>query len=171
MARRAGMNSSSACSTRAKCCSTILQRDRIARHRPRARGPAKWLVRMALRPGASSAITAGALSRAGQSVESRASLGRRPDRAHAQSRRDHADQQRRHRQRTRVRISFRARWRAGANQLHTRLYFNRLARTTLLEVPARNGTPGRRNSRFGITSGRRSATCATAPWSRQPTNP
>ncbi|MBI2926312.1 MAG: lamin tail domain-containing protein, partial [Verrucomicrobia bacterium] len=45
-------------------------------------------------------------------------------------------------------ISFRAKCVAGANQLHARLYFNRLARTTLLEVPARNGTPGRRNSRF-----------------------
>ncbi|HKS36018.1 MAG TPA: lamin tail domain-containing protein, partial [Verrucomicrobiae bacterium] len=46
------------------------------------------------------------------------------------------------------RISFRARWLAGSNHLNTRLYFNRLARTTLLEVPGPNGTPGARNSRF-----------------------
>lgn len=46
------------------------------------------------------------------------------------------------------RISFRARWLAGSNQLHTRLYFNRLASTTLLDVPQLNGTPGARNSRF-----------------------
>jgi len=44
------------------------------------------------------------------------------------------------------RISFRARWVAGSNQLNTRLYFNRLARTTLLPVPLPNGTPGRPNS-------------------------
>jgi len=44
------------------------------------------------------------------------------------------------------RISFRARWVSGSNQLHTRLYFNRLARTTRLAVPSPNGTPGRPNS-------------------------
>ncbi|MBI4586662.1 MAG: lamin tail domain-containing protein [Planctomycetes bacterium] len=43
-------------------------------------------------------------------------------------------------------ISFRARWLAGSNQLNTRLYFNRLPRTTLLETPERTGTPGARNS-------------------------
>ncbi|MBN1418750.1 MAG: lamin tail domain-containing protein [Planctomycetes bacterium] len=50
-------------------------------------------------------------------------------------------------------ISFRAKWLAGSNQLNTRLYFNRLARTTLLEVPARRGTPGARNSRFAANIG------------------
>ena len=43
-------------------------------------------------------------------------------------------------------ISFRAKWLSGSNLLHTRLYFNRLARTTLLPVPAVGGTPGRSNS-------------------------
>jgi hypothetical protein len=43
-------------------------------------------------------------------------------------------------------ISFRARWLAGSNQLNPRLYFNRLARTTLLPMSARSGTPGARNS-------------------------
>jgi len=45
-------------------------------------------------------------------------------------------------------ISFRARWLTGSNQLNTRLYFSRLALTTLLEVPAKTGTPGARNSRY-----------------------
>ncbi len=45
-------------------------------------------------------------------------------------------------------ISFRARWLAGSNQLHTRLYFNRLARTNVIAVPYDNGTPGARNSVF-----------------------
>ncbi|NQU26149.1 MAG: lamin tail domain-containing protein, partial [Candidatus Nealsonbacteria bacterium] len=43
-------------------------------------------------------------------------------------------------------ISFRARWLAGSNQVNTRLYFNRLARTSLLGVPQDNGTPGGLNS-------------------------
>ena len=45
-------------------------------------------------------------------------------------------------------ISFRAKWLAGSNLLHTRLYFNRAARVTTLAVPNRNGTPGTQNSRF-----------------------
>ncbi len=43
-------------------------------------------------------------------------------------------------------ISFRARWVAGSNQLHTRLYFERLARTTLVEQPELSGTPGEPNA-------------------------
>jgi hypothetical protein len=43
-------------------------------------------------------------------------------------------------------ISFRARWLGGSNQLNTRLYFNRVARTTRLEIPRRRGTPGKANS-------------------------
>ena len=43
-------------------------------------------------------------------------------------------------------ISFRAKWIAGCPRLNTRLYFNRLARTTLLEAPETNGTPGTTNS-------------------------
>ena len=44
-------------------------------------------------------------------------------------------------------VSFRARWLAGSPQLSTRVYEQRLARTTILPVPARLGTPGRPNSR------------------------
>ncbi len=43
-------------------------------------------------------------------------------------------------------ISFRAKWLAGKSLLNTRLYFNRLQRTTQLAVPALNGTPGAQNS-------------------------
>lgn len=43
-------------------------------------------------------------------------------------------------------ISFRAKWLSGSNQLHTRLYFNRAARTTLLDTPNGGGTPGAANS-------------------------
>lgn len=45
-------------------------------------------------------------------------------------------------------ISLRARWLAGGGKLNTRLYFNRLARTHDLTVPASGGTPGRSNSLF-----------------------
>ncbi|MEZ4472241.1 MAG: lamin tail domain-containing protein [bacterium] len=44
------------------------------------------------------------------------------------------------------RISLRARWLAGSNQLNGRLYFNRLPRTVLLGRPAAVGTPGAANS-------------------------
>jgi len=43
-------------------------------------------------------------------------------------------------------VSFRAKWIRGSRQLHTRLYFNRLARTTWLEAPRHRGTPGAPNS-------------------------
>ena len=42
-------------------------------------------------------------------------------------------------------VSFRARWLAGYRQLHTSLRYGRLARTTLLELPPRLGTPGAPN--------------------------
>jgi len=45
-------------------------------------------------------------------------------------------------------ISFKAKWIAGNNLLNTRLYFDRVARTTVLPTPALNGTPGAQNSRF-----------------------
>ena len=45
-------------------------------------------------------------------------------------------------------ISFRAKWLAGNNLLNTRLYFNRVARSSALPTPARSGTPGARNSRY-----------------------
>ena len=44
-------------------------------------------------------------------------------------------------------ISFRAKWLRGSNRLHTRLWFNRLAQQTLLNMPATGGTPGAVNSR------------------------
>lgn len=44
-------------------------------------------------------------------------------------------------------ISFRAKWLGGNNLLNTRLYFNRLARTTALAVSPKGGTPGAANSR------------------------
>lgn len=43
-------------------------------------------------------------------------------------------------------VSFRAKWLAGNNRLNTRLYFNRVARTTPLHMPALHGTPGASNS-------------------------
>lgn len=43
-------------------------------------------------------------------------------------------------------ISFRARWVSGSNQLHSRLYFNRLPTTTLLAQPERSGSPGAENT-------------------------
>ncbi len=50
-------------------------------------------------------------------------------------------------------ISFRARWVSGSPQFNTRLYFNRLARTTILDVPVPHGTPGRQNSTFTTNLG------------------
>ncbi|HXG47380.1 MAG TPA: lamin tail domain-containing protein, partial [Methylomirabilota bacterium] len=50
-------------------------------------------------------------------------------------------------------ITFRARWVSGSRQLHTRLYFNRLARTTLLDAPDRHGTPGAPNTAFAPNIG------------------
>ena len=43
-------------------------------------------------------------------------------------------------------ISFRAKWLAGNSQLNSRLYFNRVASTAILDVPQKTGTPGRTNS-------------------------
>src|SRR5439155_2974659 len=50
-------------------------------------------------------------------------------------------------------ISFRAKWISGSRQFNTRLYFNRLARTTLLDAPALHGTPGARNSTYATNIG------------------
>ncbi len=44
-------------------------------------------------------------------------------------------------------ISFSARWVSGSNQLHTRLYFNRLPKVTIIDRPAHVGTPSAPNSR------------------------
>ena len=43
-------------------------------------------------------------------------------------------------------ISFRAKWLGGSNQLHTRLYFNELPKSHVIEAPVQNGTPGQPNS-------------------------
>lgn len=43
-------------------------------------------------------------------------------------------------------ISFKAKWISGSNQFNTRLYFNRLPRTTLIDRPDTPGTPGATNS-------------------------
>jgi hypothetical protein len=50
-------------------------------------------------------------------------------------------------------VSFRAKWLAGNNRLNTRLYFNRVAQTTVLPMSTRHGTPGARNSRFAGNTG------------------
>ncbi|MBN2023268.1 MAG: lamin tail domain-containing protein [Pirellulales bacterium] len=50
-------------------------------------------------------------------------------------------------------ISFRAKWIAGSPLLNTRLYFNRLARTTLLAQPSLHGTPGAVNSVYQAAIG------------------
>jgi hypothetical protein len=47
---------------------------------------------------------------------------------------------------TNVTISFKARWVSGSNQLHTRFYFNRLPKTTIVDRPNKIGTPGVANS-------------------------
>lgn len=44
------------------------------------------------------------------------------------------------------RISYRARWVSGSRQLNTRLYFNRLPRTTVLDGRAKFGSPGAANT-------------------------
>ena len=50
-------------------------------------------------------------------------------------------------------VSFRAKWVAGNNRLNTRLYFNRVARTTPLAMPSLRGTPGARNSTWTANAG------------------
>jgi hypothetical protein len=44
-------------------------------------------------------------------------------------------------------ISFRARWVRASNQLHTRLYFNRMPHVTVVDRPQHVGTPSAPNSR------------------------
>ncbi|RIK81830.1 MAG: hypothetical protein DCC68_07805 [Planctomycetota bacterium] len=47
---------------------------------------------------------------------------------------------------TEYEISFKAKWIAGSPQLNSRLFFNLLPKTTILDTPASGGTPGARNS-------------------------
>src|SRR5204863_1790118 len=50
-------------------------------------------------------------------------------------------------------VSYRGRWVAGSPQVNTRAYFSKLARTTLLPLPARTGTPAAPNSRQVTNAG------------------
>ncbi|MEX2188122.1 MAG: lamin tail domain-containing protein [Pirellulales bacterium] len=50
-------------------------------------------------------------------------------------------------------ISFRAKWISGSNQLNSRLYFNFLQQTTLIDVSHDGGTPAAQNSRFAANVG------------------
>lgn len=50
-------------------------------------------------------------------------------------------------------ISFRARWVAGSNQLHTRCYFNRLPKVNVIDRVVNPGTPGTVNSRTTANAG------------------
>ena len=50
-------------------------------------------------------------------------------------------------------VSFRAKSLGGSNLLNTRLYFNRLAQVTALDVPELSGTPGAANSRLETNIG------------------
>lgn len=54
---------------------------------------------------------------------------------------------------TQYEISYRARWITGNHLLNTRLYFNRVARTTALPYPQLNGTPGAINSVYATNVG------------------
>lgn len=50
-------------------------------------------------------------------------------------------------------ISFRAKWINGSPQVISRLFFNLLPRTTILDTPRANGTPGAANSRHEANIG------------------
>ncbi|MFT5524696.1 MAG: hypothetical protein ACI9HK_002658, partial [Pirellulaceae bacterium] len=50
-------------------------------------------------------------------------------------------------------ISFRAKWLAGGNKLHSRLYFNRVANISELALPTNGGTPGSQNSTAETSAG------------------
>ncbi len=49
---------------------------------------------------------------------------------------------------TLYKISFKAKWLAGSNQVNNRLYYTRAGNTVHLDVPELNGTPGAQNSTF-----------------------
>lgn len=68
-------------------------------------------------------------------------------------------------------VSFRARWLGGSNRLNVRSYFNRLARTVVLEVPAQTGTPGRQNSRAEPNLGPTFSALRHSPLVPSPTEP
>ena len=68
-------------------------------------------------------------------------------------------------------VSFRARYLSGSNQLNTRGYYSRLARTTELALPTRIGTPGAQNSRFAANLGPTMRNLAHAPVVSSPGQP
>ena len=45
-------------------------------------------------------------------------------------------------------ISYQVKWLSGSDRLNSRLYFNRLAKTTPIVTPTGGGTPGRENSQY-----------------------
>jgi hypothetical protein len=51
------------------------------------------------------------------------------------------------------RISFDAKWESGTNLFNSRLYFNRLPQTTVIDRPVNNGTPGEVNSLTVVNDG------------------
>ena len=50
-------------------------------------------------------------------------------------------------------ISYRAKWISGSNQVNTELFHGRVAKTTLIDVPANTGTPGAQNSQYVDNTG------------------
>lgn len=51
------------------------------------------------------------------------------------------------------RISFRAKWISGTPQFRFELYYNRLAKTVILEQPEQHGTPGEQNTSYREDTG------------------
>lgn len=50
-------------------------------------------------------------------------------------------------------ISLRAKWLHGCPWLHTEFYYNKVAKTFLLDLPAASGTPGAQNSVYQVNTG------------------
>ncbi len=50
-------------------------------------------------------------------------------------------------------ISLRAKWLRGCPWLHTEFYYNKVAKTFLLDLPAQSGTPGAQNSTYAANTG------------------
>lgn len=61
------------------------------------------------------------------------------------------------------RISFRAKWLGGSNQVNTRLYFDYLQKTTLLGAGSRWGTPGQENITVIANAGPTASSVAHSP--------
>lgn len=51
------------------------------------------------------------------------------------------------------RVSFRAKWISGSPQFRFELYYNKLARTVILQQPDTHGTPGAQNSTYAADTG------------------